>query len=384
MLLAIAGVFVFVQFANGLEMRGDKEMSVEVGEKFKDPGVKSPFASVTGEVDTDKVGDYKITYELGGDKVTRTVHVVDPKQFVIGLKGSAVQKVREGDPYIDGGAFATNRKKGPVTDIKASGEVDTSKPGLYKIKYTAVTDGITLTTTRNVEVVPKSEFGKTASSVPVLMYHWIYSDKNKPDSIDGNWIKDKDLEKHLEYLKSEGYYYPSWKELSAWIDGKIELPEKSIILTFDDGKKDFFENGIPLFEKYKIPVTSFMICWEHNYAKSKLREYASEYIDFESHTYDMHQGGTVEGHRGIIANMSKDEIAKDLARAAKKVGSNDAMAYPYGDYTDAAKEAVKEQKILCSFTTEYGQVKKGMDKTILPRVRVFGDSNFDTWKASIK
>lgn len=385
LLISVVTVFVSTQYAGALDMNGNAEITVELGEKFEDPGVKSSLASSSGDVDTSKVGEYTITYRLWGKSTTRTVHVIDPKQFVVGLKGSEIQKVREGDPYVEGGAFAIDKKTGPAmdTDIETSGKVDTSKPGTYTVTYKVKFGGIERTATRQVEVISKDKFGKKADLIPVLMYHWIYSDKDEPEIIDGNWIYDKELEKHLEYLNSEKYYYPSWKELKAWIDGEIELPEKSVILTFDDGKTAFLKNGKPLFEKYKIPVTSFMICWNENNASTKIKKYASEYIDFESQTYALHRGGSTPGYRGVIADLDKQEIGEDLRKAYKVLGNNDAMSYPYGDYTDEAREAIKEEGILCAFTTEYGRVKRGMDNTILPRIRVFNTTNFETWKDAV-
>lgn len=386
LLIAVVAVFVATRYVGALDMRGDTEITVELGEEFEDPGVKSSWASASGDVDTDKVGKYTITYRLWGKSVTRTVHVIDPNQFVVGLKGSEIQKVKEGDPYIEGGAFAIDRKKGPVmdTDIQISGKVDTSKPGTYEIKYKVKFNDVERVATRKVEVISEDKFGKKADRVPVMMYHWIYTDEDKPENIDGNWIHDKELERHLKHLNSEKFYYPSWKELRAWIDGEIELPDKSIILTFDDGKKAFLKNGKPLFEKYKVPVTSFMICRDRNDPNTKMKKYASEYIDFESHTHSLHRGGSTPGYRGIIADLDKHEISKDLKNAYKVLGNNDALAYPYGDYTDEAREAIREEGILCAFTTEYGRVERGMDYTVLPRIRVFGTTNFEIWKDAIK
>jgi peptidoglycan/xylan/chitin deacetylase (PgdA/CDA1 family) len=232
-------------------------------------------------------------------------------------------------------------------------------------------------------VLTEEEYGRKASNVPVMMYHWVYTESDVPKDLDGNWILDTTLDEQMAYLSENEFYYPGWKELRAWIDDEISLPAKCAILTFDDGTEAFLKNGVPVLEKYKIPATSFMICWEKNKGAEKIREYASPYIEFESHTYAMHDKANVEGHKGIMATMSRDEIKADLAKSAELVGSNDAMAYPYGDYTDDMLEAVREQGILCSFTVEYDRVRKGMDPAKLPRIRVLGDESFQIWKESI-
>ena len=128
-----------------------------------------------------------------------------------------------------------------------------------------------------------------------------------------------------------------------------------------------------------------MIGWEKNDGAEKIREYASPLIDFESHTYAMHQKvePLVDGHKGIMAAMSRDEIKADLAKAAGLTGTNDALAYPYGDYTEDMLEAVRDQGIACAFTVEYDRVRKGMDPAKLPRIRVLGDESFQIWKESV-
>ncbi len=305
--------------------------------------------------------------------------------IVIGLKGSQVQLVLEGEPYIENGAFAVDKRSGaiPESDIRIKGKVDTSRPGDYTVTYRAKQDGASAETERTVRVLTEEEYGRKASNVPVMMYHWVYTESDVPKDLDGNWILDTTLDEQMAYLSENEFYYPGWKELRAWIDDEISLPAKCAILTFDDGTEAFLKNGVPVLEKYKIPATSFMICWEKNKGAEKIREYASPYIEFESHTYAMHDKANVEGHKGIMATMSRDEIKADLAKAAELVGSNDAMAYPYGDYTDDMLEAVREQGILCSFTVEYDRVRKGMDPAKLPRIRVLGDESFQIWKESI-
>lgn len=50
--------------------------------------------------------------------------------------------------------------------------------------------------------------------------------------------------------------------MSQFIDKKIELPKKSVILTIDDGNETFFALAVPIIEKYQVPVTSFVITSE--------------------------------------------------------------------------------------------------------------------------
>lgn len=385
MIAAAAALLFLLDYNYGLTLRGDKHVTTELGEKYEDQGVWSPFAKTENRVNTRKAGRYLVIYTLRGKRVARVVTVVDPGDLVLGLKGSKIQIVKQGDPYVENGAFVIDRESGALDGscISISGGVDTDRTGDYTIRYSAVSGDKKKTAERTVRVVSKNSFRECAG-VPVMMYHWIYNSSEPPDRINGNWIEDRALEEHLKYLKDNDYYYPGWKELDAWLDGRIELPEKSIILTFDDGKEAFLKNGKPLFEKYRIPVTSFMICWPDNDPEEKIREYASEYIEFESHSYAMHQAGHVRGHKGMMARMTEEEIAEDLKKAADVVGSNDAFAYPYGDYTPDGQAALRDTGIMLGFTIEYGKAERGMDKTKLPRVRVMSTRTFESWRQSIE
>ena len=215
-----------------------------------------------------------------------------------------------------------------------------------------------------------------------MMYHYVYTKEDVPENINTNYLLDTDLEDQLAYLTSQNYYFPSYKELYAYIKGEIDLPEKSIILTFDDGQKGFLEYGIPLLEKYQVPATSYIIASKNG--EEKVKKYASEYISFQSHSYNMHIGGGTIGHGGIISALTKDEIKDDLVKAQTIVQNTEAFAYPYGDVTEDAKQAVKDANILCSFSTEYGKVFKGDDPTSLKRVRVLGDASLESFIASIQ
>lgn len=302
--------------------------------------------------------------------------------ITMGLKGSDPAIVKEGDPFIESGAFAVDDRNGEITPLKVEGEekVDTDKPGTYKVSYVYSKNGVKDKITRKVKVVPKKDFVENTDGVPVLMYHYVYTEQDPPKNLNVNYILQSKLDEQLKYLNDNHFYHPSFKELRAYVDGKISLPKNSAILTFDDGQMGFLKYGIESLNKYKTPAISFYI---GNFGADRIKEYHSPYVCFESHSYDMHRGGGNIGHGGRISAMTKDEIKDDLAKNAKMLGSNDAFAYPYGDTTPDAQQAIKENDILCSFTTEYGKVKKGMDPTKLPRVRVMGTNSLETFIASV-
>lgn len=373
-----AAVILAIGGDKELKLIGSEEAVVNINEEYVEEGTNIKKAEKEGDVDTSKAGDYVITYTYKDQKVERTVHVVDPSNLVVGLKGSTNTKVKQGEPYIESGAFGIDKNSGAVKECEIEGEVDTSKAGSYEVKYTFKSGYLTKSVTRKVEVIPESQFDANIEGVPVLMYYYVYTESDKPAKLNSNYILDTKLEQQLKYLKENNYYFPSFKELRAYADGKISLPRKSVILTFDDGQMGFLAYGVPLLNEYEVPATSFLI--GINDGENKVKNYASQYVSFESHSYDMHHAGGNIGHGGVISAMTKEQIKEDLQKEISLVGSGDAFAYPYGDVTDDAKAAVAESEIQCAFTTVYGKVHVGDDFRTFSRVRVQGDVSLENYK----
>lgn len=192
---------------------------------------------------------------------------------------------------------------------------------------------------------------------------------------------DSKLEKQLAWLKENAYYFPSFTELRAYLDGKISLPAKSIILTFDDADPGFLKYGRALLEKYQVPATTFIIGVFD--AENQIKANPSRYLSYESHSYDMHKGGGNIGHGGIISALSQEEIQTDLSKRIDILKSRNAFAYPFGDVTESAVQAIRNLNILCSFTTSYGKVKVGDNPARLSRVRVLGENSLEGFIWSI-
>ena len=379
------GLYIFLSNikTEKLELIGKEKQTMMINSIYNEQATNIEQADINGNVDTSKVGTYKVEYSFKNQKVSRTVEIIDNRQIVMNLNGSEETYVKQNQDYIEAGCHVIDQNEGDLTKkVKIEGKVDTSKVGDYEITYYVENkDGVICSKQRIVHVVSDEDFEENTEGIPVLMYHYVYTKDDIPSQLNTNYILDTKLEEQLQYLKEENYYFPSYQELEAYVKGEIDLPKKSVILTFDDAQKGFLKYGIPLLEKYKIPATSFVIASKDG--ESKVKEYASEYISFQSHSYDLHKAGGNIGHGGIISALNVEQIKEDLIKAQNIVQNQEAFAYPYGDITENGKNAVKEANILCGFTTEYGKVKKGADLTELPRVRVLGEASLQSYIISI-
>lgn len=220
------------------------------------------------------------------------------------------------------------------------------------------------------------------NGLAVCMYHYVYDASNPPSDLNANYIEVKALEEQLQYLIENDYYFPTWEEVRKYVDGELLLPEKSIVLSFDDGAKSFLNVGAPLFDKYEIPVTSFLITSKDG--EKKVAAYETEFLQFQSHTHNMHRAGGNIGHGGIFPVMPHEEAVADLLKSIEICGNGEALAYPYGDYNDACVAAVKEAGFLCAFTTQYGRVFPGDDPYLLPRIRISHGQSLASFIAAVE
>jgi len=93
---------------------------------------------------------------------------------------------------------------------------------------------------------------KKAQSVPVLVYHGLPNEGigQLPDSV---------FIEQMKTLKDNGWNTISLEQFSAFIKGQGSLPEKSFLLTFDDGRKDTFYPADPLFRDLGYKAVIFAI-----------------------------------------------------------------------------------------------------------------------------
>ena len=77
--------------------------------------------------------------------------------------------------------------------------------------------------------------GSAGSGIPVLTYHHIGSGN------DWLYVSEADFEQQLVYLRERGYTTISVAELAEGLSGRTKLPDRPIVLTFDDGYDDNYQ-----------------------------------------------------------------------------------------------------------------------------------------------
>ena len=87
----------------------------------------------------------------------------------------------------------------------------------------------------------------TSVRLPIIMYHHVLKDSNKW----GKYIvSPKEVEKDIIYLKEQGYTTILMEDLINFVYNNGKLPDKPILLTFDDGYMSNYTYVLPLLKKY--------------------------------------------------------------------------------------------------------------------------------------
>lgn len=210
---------------------------------------------------------------------------------------------------------------------------------------------------------------KTEITLPVLMYHGIRKDTHAQNKY---VISPNEFESDLKYLQKNGYKTIVVADLLEYFDNGKPLPEKPIILTFDDGCLNNYTYAYPLLKKYneKIilsPIGKYIDEYTENndknpaYAQADwntLREMLnSGLVELQNHTYNMH-----ESHGRIGASQKAGEsdeeyraaLTADLIKFNERMKSElditpTAFVYPYGAMSKISPDIVKELGFRASF-----------------------------------
>ena len=80
-----------------------------------------------------------------------------------------------------------------------------------------------------------------------MMYHQFTT---RPEGEDGwlrnNYVYVGDFDAQMNHVATGGFYLPTWDELAAFIDGRLFLPNHSVVVTDDDADQTWFDLGAPV------------------------------------------------------------------------------------------------------------------------------------------
>ncbi len=224
-----------------------------------------------------------------------------------------------------------------------------------------------------------------AQEVPVLMYHFFYSEAEGGTRVDGNYVEVNELDEQLKYISENGFTACTMRELQYWMEQRAQLPAQTIAITIDDADPSVHQYAMPVFVKYGIHATNFVICgWQPAEMPYELWEMRENGMELQSHGFLTHTGGcSGMGHGGLLMCMNHEEGVADTRRSFDYVDGGFVYCYPFGDINENAESIVRDGGAKLAFTTEGGRITPAMDPLALPRVRVTGGNGLKAFAASI-
>ena len=201
------------------------------------------------------------------------------------------------------------------------------------------------------------------SEVLILMYHQV----SENSSLWGDYVIPTSLLKEdFEYLKNNNYTPIKIKDILDFTKGTKKLPQKAVVITFDDGQRSFLTKVVPLLEEYNYPaVVNIVGALTDLYTENGETNDKYAYLNWNDiktlsqnplveighHSYNFHSLGYRRGMGKIYgeSNVAYSEIIKtDIEKLNEKLLSNIGerpyiLAYPYGIRNDTLLEIVKDE-----------------------------------------
>jgi len=94
--------------------------------------------------------------------------------------------------------------------------------------------------------------------IKVLMYHRVVNDNTNLTAYSWN-VTVSQFRRHLELLNKWGYTCINFEDYSLYQQGKLSLPKKPIIITFDDGYEGVYENAFPIMKEFGARSIAFVL-----------------------------------------------------------------------------------------------------------------------------
>jgi peptidoglycan/xylan/chitin deacetylase (PgdA/CDA1 family) len=192
----------------------------------------------------------------------------------------------------------------------------------------------------------------------------------------------------VDYLHRNAYTPLNVTQLISTLTNKSPLPERPVVLTFDDGFADFYYNALPILSRYKFTATlyiatsfvertSLWLRWEKERPMltwNQIAEISNSSIECGAHTHNHLKLDTLPltiVRKEIL--LSKDLLEQHLGQQVTS------FAYPYGYYISAIRRLVKEAGFTSACAVKSAMCSDTADHFALERLEVTANMNMDTF-----
>jgi glycosyltransferase involved in cell wall biosynthesis/peptidoglycan/xylan/chitin deacetylase (PgdA/CDA1 family) len=192
------------------------------------------------------------------------------------------------------------------------------------------------------------EFGMR---LPVLLYHHV--GPLRPGSVPGLSVSPESFERHVHWLARRGYQGICPSDWLRWRREGKGLPDKPVLLTFDDGYADLVEHALPVLRRYGFGAAVYVVtgqlggtnAWDEAQGfgtlrlmtAEQIRHWATQGIEFGAH------GRT----HADLTTLSSQDLSEEVVGSGKDLASLlgtrvVSFAYPYGFHNPAVDDCVRK------------------------------------------
>ncbi len=189
----------------------------------------------------------------------------------------------------------------------------------------------------------------------------------------------ENLEEQLEFLYENNFHTLSLAEVKQYYYNGKELPQNSVLLTFDDCYQSVRKYAYPLLQKYQFHAVAFVVTgWLHSSTKpfqpdrsvcltrADLEEMKDVY-EYANHTDLFHTRSTMTSSAIMVADDTAFSEDLDRCNTNSIISATDTFAYPFGLYTERNLTLLREKGFQLAFTSEGGINDRSIDPLLLRR-----------------
>ena len=231
--------------------------------------------------------------------------------------------------------------------------------------------------------------GDGVQTVPILCYHRFGSGSSKM------LVAPAQFEAQLEWLARNHYKVLRLRDLNGFLAGKEPLPQRSVVITIDDGYESVYRHAYPALKKFGFTATLFVytdfVGTRDGLSWAQLQEMAaSGVIDIQAHSkshrnlIERNTSETDAGYRQSIeteVRQPRQVLERRLAAAGVQVRH---FAFPFGDANELVLESLERNEYSLGLTVNPGGNPFFAQPYMLRRTMIFGDHDLDDFKARLQ
>jgi peptidoglycan/xylan/chitin deacetylase (PgdA/CDA1 family) len=186
----------------------------------------------------------------------------------------------------------------------------------------------------------------------------------------------------MDFISRHHYRVIPLKDLVEALAKNKALSRNTVVITFDDGYEDNYQNAFPILKKHRFPATLFVITdsvGKQGFCSwGQLKEMQNNGIDIGSHTKT----------HPYLPQVNEERLRKEIFESKKEIENKlgkkiSLFCYPNGGYNSRARDLVKQAGYEGACTTNKGRYHLKPDRLALRRIKMSEDSG-NPWVMWVK